>query len=273
MAIEHTPQSRRAVQSANEIMTASDSDPLHHTLVVATDPWFADIIRPIVEAEGAAMTWAPTTAQAVRAIIVLSPRLILIEARRHGPRRPGRWVNWLRAVRREAPTTAVVVVFRCSGNDGPALALELGANLYLTLLAEPTPFLANLRSFLQVADIPPGDSGWCRVSDVLVHLSSSTIRHGDRLVRLPSSQFAAYMLLLERCGTVVPLADLAARAGITGAGAAARIGEVIRDLRRRLGDSDLTSPRIRAIPSVGYSLLAGRDQASKAARVEYDRAS
>lgn len=137
------------------------------------------------------------------------------------------------------------------------LGLELGADDYIGKPIEPRVLLARVRALLR-RTAPQQDGGSLRFGQLQIDRGTREVSFRALRVELSAAEFDLLLVLAEGAGRVLTREDLfRALRGIGFDGADRSIDARVSRLRRRFGDEDDPSQRIKTVRGKGY--LFNRD--------------
>ena len=139
------------------------------------------------------------------------------------------------------------------------VALEVGADDYMTKPVRPRALLARLRMHLRRADerSPAATVSKIEVEELKINAASRTVQLDGHDVSLTTAEFDLLWLLAERAGTVVPRDDIYQQLlGVRYDGIDRSIDLRVSRLRKKIGDDPTHPQRIKSVRGVGYILAA-----------------
>ncbi len=138
-----------------------------------------------------------------------------------------------------------------------ARALEAGADAYIVKPFSPTELVARIQAVLRrrAQTEPPKPLEPCVVGDLVVNFARRRITLGGRAVELTDIEYRVLAELAADAGRVVIHADILRRVwGPAHAGGTGPVRNIVKNLRRKLGDGAENPTYIINEPRVGYRL-------------------
>ena len=223
-------------------------------LVVDDEPAFRDALQLGLRREGFEVHTADDGEQALAAFDDINPDVVLLDMML--PRLSG--IDVCRRIRSRS-TTPVIMVSAKSEEIDAVVALEVGADDYITKPYRLRELVARVRSVLRRAGAQ-GDStpeGDLRVGPIALDRERHEVRLGGELVELPLKEFQLLAELMNQAGYVVTREDLINRVwGYDYIGDTKTLDVHIKRLRSKL-ETDAADPRlITTIRGLGYKLAA-----------------
>lgn len=194
--------------------------------------------------------------QALEAVIQDGADLVLAEAALAG-------MNGFELCRRlrDRGYAGPVVMLTSRGDDyDRVLGLEFGADAYLTKPIEPRVLLAHLRAILRrdamaAASGPVADE--LRFGSLLILRHAREVAWGGRRIAMSAAEFDLLWLLASHAGEVMPHGEiLKALRGLEYAHEDRSIDARVYRLRKRFGDKEAASRRIKTVRPHGYLFSA-----------------
>ncbi len=164
-------------------------------------------------------------------------------------------VDVCRQLRRAvAPAVPVLVLTARSGEADVVVALDAGADDYVTKPFRLAELEARLRALLRRAgDVPAGDTARREVQDVVLDRGARTVTVGGEPVDLTPKEYELLDLLMARAGTVVTRELAMDRVwddpGMVGGSKTLDVH--VSSLRRKLGDDPRDPRYVTTVRGVG----------------------
>jgi DNA-binding response OmpR family regulator len=222
-------------------------------LVVEDDAATAAFLVDNLEADGFEVASASAPGEAIRAIELRQPALVVLDVMLEG----GSGLEVLDRVRASDGTSAridpdvpvIVLSGRCSEVER-VRGFMRGADDYVVKPFSYPELVARVRALLRRADGRP-KRGPIRVGELLVDPSTRDVRLGDQPLRLSAKEFALLHALASEPTRVVPKAELLRDVwGYRTMGATRTVDAHACRLRKKLGQQWVMNVR-----GVGYRLL------------------
>ena len=137
------------------------------------------------------------------------------------------------------------------------VALEVGADDYMSKPVRPRALLARLRVHLRRADIPtlPHPEPRIEAGGLLIDASSRLVQINDQRIELTTAEFDLLWFLAERIGQIVSRKEIYEQLqGIGYDGIDRSIDIRVSRLRKKIGDDPNHPKRIKSVRGVGYIL-------------------
>ena len=137
------------------------------------------------------------------------------------------------------------------------VALEVGADDYMSKPVRPRALLARLRVHLRRSSISSSDNTTTKVSihGLVIDTANRTVTVEDKQIDLTTAEFDLLWLLAKSAGKAIPRDDLYQELhGVRYDGLDRSIDLRVSRLRKQLGDDPIHPQRIKSIRSVGYLL-------------------
>lgn len=223
-------------------------------LVVDDEPAFRDALQLGLRREGFEVYTVDDGEQALAAFDDINPDIVLLDVML--PRLSG--IDVCRQIRSRS-TTPVIMVSAKSEEIDAVVALEVGADDYITKPYRLRELVARIRSVLRRSG-PTEDSsseGDLRVGPIALNRDRHEVRLDDELVELPLKEFQLLAELMNQAGYVVTREDLINRVwGYDYIGDTKTLDVHIKRLRSKL-EVDAANPElITTIRGLGYKLSA-----------------
>ena len=225
----------------------------HDVLVVEDEPDIRGLIVHHLEREGFRCRTAGTGADALSAVRVAAPDLVILDVMLPG-------MNGLEVCRRlraDASVAAVPIIMLTAKADevDRVVGLELGADDYVAKPFSPKELIARVRAVLRRAR-PTEDARPLSVGGVVLDTARHQVTVSGMRVTLTPKEFELLRALMESAGRVLSREHLLNRVwGYARADAIeSRTVDVhVRRLRAKLGDA---GARIATIKTIGYRFEA-----------------
>jgi DNA-binding response OmpR family regulator len=137
------------------------------------------------------------------------------------------------------------------------VALEVGADDYMSKPVRPRALLARLRVHLRRSSISSSDNTTTKVSiqGLVIDTANRSVTVEDKRIDLTTAEFDLLWLLAKSAGKAIPRDDLYQELhGVRYDGLDRSIDLRVSRLRKKLGDDPIHPQRIKSIRSVGYLL-------------------
>ena len=137
------------------------------------------------------------------------------------------------------------------------VALEVGADDYMSKPVRPRALLARLRVHLRRSSISSSDNTTTKViiHGLVIDTANRTVTVEDKQIDLTTAEFDLLWLLAKSAGKAIPRDDLYQELhGVRYDGLDRSIDLRVSRLRKKLGDDPIHPQRIKSIRSVGYLL-------------------
>lgn len=202
-------------------------------------------------------TVAGSGAEALAYARAHSPDLVLLDVSL--PDSDG--LELLRALRRELGDAPVIIVTAHSRELDEIIALNLGADDYVTkpvafdfLLAHIKAVLRRIHASAHQAD--PHATDLLTVGDVQIDLAAHLVRVGTRLIDLPHKEYELLVALARNAGHVMTMEELLTEVwGPEWAGESQTLYVHIHHLRHKLEEDPARPRRLHTVRSAGYKLV------------------
>ncbi|HBV65097.1 MAG TPA: DNA-binding response regulator [Rhodopirellula sp.] len=137
------------------------------------------------------------------------------------------------------------------------VALEVGADDYMSKPVRPHALLARLRVHLRRSKQPDTDSDTTRlaIDGLGIDISSRAVSIDGVSIDLTTAEFDLLWLLAQNAGKVIPRDELYQQLhGVRYDGLDRSIDLRVSRLRKKIGDDPIQPQRIKSVRSVGYLL-------------------
>jgi len=165
-------------------------------------------------------------------------------------------ISLCRKVRSEFEGPILMLTARGDEID-EVVALEVGADDYMSKPVRPHALLARLRVHLRRSNmsIPENATTKISVHGMVIDTSNRSVTIEDKLVDLTTAEFDLLWLLAKNAGKVIPRDELYQHLhGVRYDGLDRSIDLRVSRLRKKLGDDPVHPQRIKSVRSVGYLL-------------------
>jgi two-component system, OmpR family, response regulator AdeR len=235
---------KTAEQRADRIV-----EPMQLVLIVEDEPQIAEILEGYLRSSGYRTERAGDGAAALTLFRAAHPDLILLDVLL--PELGG--LEVLKAVRAESTTPVIMLTARTEELD-KLLALELGADDYVTKPFRPREVIARVKAVLRRSQ--PGTQALpLRVGTLELDPLRASVQIGDQALRLTATEFRLLHHLALSPGRIFNRAELLG-AALPESEALERVIDVhLRNLRKKLEAAD-ASDMLQTVRGMGYRLSA-----------------
>ncbi|QDV25391.1 response regulator transcription factor [Aureliella helgolandensis] len=163
-----------------------------------------------------------------------------------------------RAVRPNFDGPILILTAR-GGEIDEVVALEVGADDYMSKPVRPRALLARLKVHLRRVDasLPHSDNDVLRIGELTINPSCREVTLDGQVIGLTTAEFDLLESLARQAGVVVPRAEIYEQLnGIRYDGLDRSIDLRVSRLRRKLGDDPQNPTMIKSVRGVGYILVA-----------------
>ncbi|CAA9588636.1 MAG: Phosphate regulon transcriptional regulatory protein PhoB (SphR) [uncultured Truepera sp.] len=224
-------------------------DPMPLVLVVEDEPQIAEILEGYLRSSGYRTERAGDGEAALRLVRAAHPDLILLDVLL--PKVGG--LEVLKAVRAESTTPVIMLTARTEELD-KLLALELGADDYVTKPFRPREVMARVKAVLRRSQ-PPGQGAPLRVGTLELDPLRASVQVEGQALKLTATEFRLLHHLAGSPGRIFNRAELL-EAALPESEALERVIDVhLRNLRRKLEAAD-ASDMLQTVRGMGYRLSA-----------------
>lgn len=218
-------------------------------LIVEDEPQIAEILEGYLRSGGYRTERAGDGEAALKLFHAARPDLILLDVLL--PEVDG--LEVLKAVRAESTTPVIMLTARTEELD-KLLALELGADDYVTKPFRPREVMARVKAVLRRSQ-PPGRGAPLRVGTLELDPLRASVQIGDQALALTATEFRLLHHLAGSPGRIFNRAELL-EAALPESEALERVIDVhLRNLRRKLETAD-ASDMLQTVRGMGYRLSA-----------------
>jgi len=165
-------------------------------LIVEDDPKIAATLQKGLEENALQTDWASTVADAVTRFEATRHDLVVLDLGLPD----GHGLDVLAAIRREQPSTPVLILTACDELDDRVRGLDAGADDYLAKPFAFTELMARIRALLRRAS---GDAVRFQVADLAIDLLARKATRGDRELDLRPREFDLLAFLARHADSVV----------------------------------------------------------------------
>ncbi len=224
-------------------------DPMPLVLVVEDEPQIAEILEGYLRSSGYRTERAGDGEAALRLVRAAHPDLILLDVLL--PKVGG--LEVLKAVRAESTTPVIMLTARTEEID-KLLALELGADDYVTKPFRPREVMARVKAVLRRSQ-PPGQGTPLRVGTLELDPLRASVQVGGQALKLTATEFRLLHHLAGSPDRIFNRAELL-EAALPESEALERVIDVhLRNLRRKLEAAN-ASDMLQTVRGMGYRLSA-----------------
>lgn len=221
-----------------------------HLLVIEDNPDMSDLLREYFGALGHQVTAATNGHAGLHAALHTRPDLIVLDVMLPGLG----GLEVLRRLRVEADTPVLMLTAR-EGEADKVLALELGADDYVTKPFSVAELVARVKALLRRAQ-PSGERGPLRHGDLSLHPLTREVQLRGNSVGLTRIEFELLHLLMLSPQRVFTRSELLTHLQEDGGGSERTINVHIRNLRAKLKTGSSSPEWLETIYGVGYRLRA-----------------
>ena len=224
-----------------------------HVLVVDSDALVAEVVTRYLQREGFFVECTGDGEEALHRARHRAPDLIVLDLALPGLG----GLEVLRRLRELGPCPVVLLVARGGGSER-VLALDLGADDYVTKPFSPRELTARATSVLRrsrAARAAPGAEPAASelvVGDVVVDLRASELRRDGRAVALTVREFDLLAFLVRHPGRTFGREELLEQVWGWASGDASTVTLHVRRLRDKIGEDPARPSRIVTVWGVGY---------------------
>ena len=218
-------------------------------LVVEDEPQIAAILEGYLQSSGYRTERADDGKEALRLFHSAHPDLLLLDVML--PEIGG--LEVLKTIRAESTTPIIMLTARTEELD-KLLALELGADDYVTKPFRPREVMARVKAVLRRSQ-PGGQSAPLRVGELELDPLRASVQIGDEALRLTATEFRLLHHLASAPGRIFNRNELL-EAALPESEALERVIDVhLRNLRKKL-EAVGASEMLQTVRGMGYRLSA-----------------
>ncbi len=224
-------------------------EPVPLVLVVEDEPQIAEILEGYLRSSGYRTELAADGERALSLFRSTHPDLVLLDVML--PVLGG--LEVLKTVRAESTTPIIMLTARTEELD-KLLALELGADDYVTKPFRPREVMARVKAVLRRTQ-PSGQSGPLRLGRLELDPLQASVRVGDAALKLTATEFRLLHHLAGAPGRIFNRAELL-EAALPESEALERVIDVhLRNLRKKL-EAVNAAEMLQTVRGMGYRLSA-----------------
>ena len=220
-------------------------------LIVEDEPQIGEVLAGYLQADGFAAVVHGTYAQAIEALELSRPDLLLLDVTLPD----GSGLDILRRVR-ERDIPAIVVTARGDEVDR-IVGLEIGADDYITKPFSPREVVARVRAVLRRArggSTASGHGEVLRIGDLEIDVEAHEVRVGNKEANLTPSEFRLLEVLARNAGAALTRAQLLDKLSDDGSIFERTLDRHINNLRRKI-EPDVANPAyVLTVYGVGYKV-------------------
>lgn len=224
---------------------------MHRILLLDDDMELCDLLTEYLRPEGFEIIVAHDGEEGLAAALSSPVELVLLDVMLPGKN----GFDVLRELRARSPVPVLMLTAKGDEIDR-IVGLELGADDYLPKPFNPRELLARMRAVLRRGERPEAPAAeLLTAGDIEMDLGARSVRVAGKEAELTSVEFKLLEALLRSPGKVVSREKLSMAALERTLGPFERSLDVhVSNLRRKLGQADDGSARIRTLRSEGYLL-------------------
>jgi DNA-binding response OmpR family regulator len=224
-------------------------------LVVDDDALMRRSLAVSLGQTGYSVETAATGESAIQSVRHKAPDLVLLDVGLPGMD----GMDTLRAMRRDDPNLAVILVTGRRRELDEIVGLEMGADDYITKPFDMDVLLAHIKAVMRRAQMPtmPQQQRPISVGDLHIDPAAREVRVGERMVDLAPKEFDLLYTLAQSAGRVLTLDELLERVwGPEWIGESQTLYVHIRWLREKIEDEPAHPHRLITVRGTGYKLVA-----------------
>lgn len=222
-------------------------------LLVEDDARLATLIQEYLDEHGIVIAHESRGDNAIERILNESPALVILDLMLPG--RDG--IEICRSVRGHYAGPILILTAKDEDVD-QVVALELGADDYVTKPVEPRVLLARIRALLRRVkqELPPPDQA-LQFDDLSIQKTRREVYLGERRLEFTTNEFELLWLLACNAGKVLKRETvLATLRGIGYDGQDRSVDVCVSRLRKKLGDNPQHPNKIKTVRGQGYLFVA-----------------
>jgi DNA-binding response OmpR family regulator len=224
-------------------------------LVVDDDALMRRSLAATLGQTGYIVETAATGESAVELVRRKSPDLVLLDVGLPGMD----GMETLRAIRRDDPNLAVILVTGRRRELDEIVGLEMGADDYITKPFDMDVLIAHVRAVMRRAQHAPASPPLRPISvgDLHIDPAAREVRVGERVVDLAPKEFDLLHTLAQHAGRVLSINELLERVwGPEWIGESQTLYVHVRWLREKIEEDAAHPRRLLTVRGVGYKLVA-----------------
>lgn len=237
-------------------------------LVADDEPVFRKTIRTLIAANGYTVEEAGTGREAVSAVQQQPFDLVLLDVNMPGMS----GIEACRQIRAFAPRTGIVMVTVRDGEEDMVLALDAGADDYVTKPFRFRELIARLGAVVRRTRMDAGgESGILRAGNLTMDLEHRSLSKAGEQIRLTPKEFDLLSFLMKSQG--VPLTHGKLLRGVWGQDYGNELEYLrtyVRMLRKKIEDDPARPEYIQTEPWIGYRFRDPSDPDRVAGRAEHE---
>ena len=225
-------------------------------LVVDDEPAFREGLRQALTKEGFEVHLAEDGEGAVEIFDRINPQIVLLDVML--PRMSG--IDVCRHIRTKGETPVIMVSARSEEIDA-VVALEVGADDYITKPYRLRELIARMRTVLRRSGVTAGSEaavavdGLMRVGGIELDQDRHEVRRGGESIEMPLKEFQLLSLLMANAGFVMTRQDLINRVwGYDYYGDTKTLDVHIKRLRSKVEEDPTQPGLIVTIRGLGYKM-------------------
>ena len=223
-------------------------------LVVDDEAHIVELARIYLTREGYDVEGVGDGAQALIRFGQIKPDLVVLDIMLPG----ADGLTICKEIRKQSQVPIIMLTAKDEVTD-KVVALEVGADDYLTKPFHPQELVARAKALLRRAKIEPDQPKLIRAGKLEVDLERHEIRHGTSKVQLRPKEFDLLALLARHPGRVFQRSELLDLVwGYDFPGYTRTVDVHVQQVREKLAAAEIKDPSIQTVWGVGYRLeLAG----------------
>lgn len=217
-------------------------------LIVDDEPHIRRIMRATLSAAGYEVDDAKSGEEALEKLREYRPNMVLLDINMPGMG----GIAACRAIRADSETAVIMLTVRNAEAD-KVMALDAGADDFVTKPFSTPELLARIRATLRRMPVPPSSPARIRVGRILIDFAARTISNGTATPHLTPKELDLLRCLIEHAGEVVTHRELLQAVWGPDYGDETEYLRVfVRSLRKKLAASPDEPGYIATEPWVGY---------------------